>query len=315
MTSNPIVEPWSISSAVVKGQRDQLIKFWLSCPDDSLSGLWSSQAGQATREMIAQLSPTTFFTDSQVSLRTSLGQFLQAGFQQPGSAKAVIVTFLLSPPGQFRIVNPESHLPSWLVPSYRALYEQGNISESSNVSNNVSPTVDKSDVDSASSPNLEVTPQFGEFPSSLGELLNNRLQLNRLLGLSNLYYIDPDDAEIREELLGLRRKFSSLLLSSSEQDLENAFSSDFADRYWALVRSGIQSVPLAPSDESIKEHVKQKLNPAAGGGFGTPGSVAAFLVAMTLYVPGTMQVDNAEQKIPIWLLEGYKQIFGNALNP
>ena len=42
----------------------------------------------------------------------------------------------------------------------------------------------------------EPTPQsvpevnFGEFPSTLQELIGNR-QLNRLLGLSNLYYIDP----------------------------------------------------------------------------------------------------------------------------
>ena len=41
---------------------------------------------------------------------------------------------------------------------------------------------------------------FGDFPNSLKELVNNRIQLNRMLGLSNLYYIDPEDEEILKEL-------------------------------------------------------------------------------------------------------------------
>ena len=66
------------------------------------------------REMVAQLVPTTFFSDQQINVRNQLGQFLQGGFQQPGAIRAVIATFLLSPPGQFRIVNPQKHLPAWL---------------------------------------------------------------------------------------------------------------------------------------------------------------------------------------------------------
>ena len=112
-------------SAVARGQRDQLIRLWLACPDDVLESLWGGGAGQASREMVAKLSPTSFFSDSQIALRNRLGEFLRGGFQQPGAVKAVLATFLLSPPGQFRIINPESHLPSWLIPSYRSLYEQG----------------------------------------------------------------------------------------------------------------------------------------------------------------------------------------------
>ena len=152
------------------------------------------------------------------------------------------------------------------------------------------------------------------FPSSLTDLLSNRLQLNRLLGLSNLYYIDPEDQEIRDELLNLRQQLAQLLLNADDSVLEKAFDSDFADRYWALVRSGIQSVPLDVSMEQLKDQIKIKLNPAEGGGFGQPGSVSAFLVAMTLYQPGTMQVEEAENKLPKWLFAGYQEIFSSALN-
>ena len=115
------LQSWSASSAVIRGERDRLILFWISAPDDLLESLWDSPAGQATRELVAQISPTTFFTESQIAQRNQLGQFLQNGFQHPGAIKAVIAT--LSPPGHFRIVNPESHLPTWLVPAYKNLYE------------------------------------------------------------------------------------------------------------------------------------------------------------------------------------------------
>ena len=74
-------------------------------------------------EMVAR-QPNLFLRRFQIALRNRLGEFLRGGFQQPGAVKAVLATFLLSPPGQFRIINPESHLPSWLIPCM-SLYEQG----------------------------------------------------------------------------------------------------------------------------------------------------------------------------------------------
>ena len=311
MNPEAVVDSWSVISAVPRGQRDQLVRLWLACPDDVLEPLWSGSVGQATREMVAQLSSTTFFSDSQIALRNRLGEFLRGGFQQPGAVKAVLATFLLSPPGQFRIINPESHLPAWLIPSYRSLYEQGQPPApqvaSISQSNSTPPQPQSAALDL---PKV----QFGQFPSTLQELIGDRLQLNRLLGLSNLYYIDPDDKEIREELLQLREQLVRILLDADESKLESYFSSDFGDRFWALVRSGIQSIPLSTSMDQLKNQIKQKLNPELGGGFGKPGAIPAFLVAMTLYEPGTMQVQDAEQKLPAWLLPGYQQIFLAALN-
>ena len=45
------------------------------------------------------------------------------------------------------------------------------------------------------SPAQPAAPDFGAFPSSLQELVGNRIHLNRILGLS-IYYIDPEDREI-----------------------------------------------------------------------------------------------------------------------
>ena len=84
------------------------------------------------------------------------------------------------------------------------------------------------------------TPDFGPFPSSLEDLVVDRIHLNRLLGLSNLYYIDPEDQEIASELINLRSSLANLINSTPESELERLWSTDFGDRYWSLVRSGIQ---------------------------------------------------------------------------
>ena len=61
MGPQSVVESWSFTSAVLRGQRDQLISFWLACPDDVLESLWGGTAGQVTSQMVAELNLTTFF--------------------------------------------------------------------------------------------------------------------------------------------------------------------------------------------------------------------------------------------------------------
>ena len=153
------------------------------------------------------------------------------------------------------------------------------------------------------------TRQAGDFPADLVQLSVDRIQLNRLLGLSNLYYIDPEDQEILAELCQVRLRLIEGILACPESELQRLMSTDLGDRYWALVRSGIQQEPLTPVEEQKKHLVTQKLNPTLGGGFSTPGAVNAFLVAMTLYLPGTMKVDDASSKLPDWIFKNYDSIF------
>ena len=295
---------WTVSSAVAGGRRDELAQFWLAAPDDVVESLWNSPVGEATRQLVAQLTPSSYLSPAQVEWRNRLGQQLQQGLQQPGAVKCMIANFLFSPPGQLRIANPQANLPAWLVPGYTALYEQGQTP--------MAPTAPAAPVAGGGAP-LSAQPDFGGFPSSLADFAANRIQLNRLLGLSNLYYIDPEDQEILQELRDLRLKFCQLILDCPESQLESLFAADLADRYWALVRSGVQKEALQAGEEALKARVTSSLQPSQGGGFGTPGAVNAFLVAMAFYEPGSMQVDAAEQKLPGWLLPGYREVFAQAL--
>jgi len=287
---------WSLSDLANPSARDSLARFWLACPADQLPALIQSGFGEATQALIRQLDKNTSFTTEQISLRDSINSRLQAeGLQQPYAPQLLLAVFLYSPIGLMEIADSSTNLPAWLNQFYQQIYVQ---------------PLQKSPP--APSPH-PASPDFGPFPSTLPELVGNRIHLNRILGLSNLYYIDPEDREICSELQDVRSSLADIILSAQEHTLEQVWSGDFGDRYWAMVRSGIQSEKLSPEDENRKSNVSRTLNPNTGGGFSAPGALNAFLVAMLFYEPGSMQVNNAESQLPSWLYPNYKQIFADAL--
>ena len=254
--------------------------------------------------MIRSLSADTVFTAEQVSFRNSIGERLSVGLTSPGAVQLLLANFLYSPPGLMKIANAENQLPEWLLQDYRDLYEQTVLNASEK----------KSEADQILSepPGADLPqPDFGIFPSTLHELVGNRVQLNRLLGLSNLYYIDPEDQEISNELRQVRLSLIEAIERCPEEQLQQVWETDFGDRYWSLVRSGIQKEPMTPIEEQKKHYVTNKLSPSSGGGFGKPGAINAILIAMTLFEPGTMHINNAEQQLPSWLLTPYQQIFAD----
>ena len=287
--------------------RDALVRFWLAAPMDQLEALWKGGFGDLTQKMVKQLSAQSVFSQDQVALRQALNkQIGDLGLGQPLAHQLLLAAFLLSPPGLLKVANVERQLPSWLANAYKHMYESAQLVT-------LGGDAPRSQA-SGSSPNTAAlpNPDFGAFPESLEALVGNRIQLNRLLGLSNLYYIDPEDQEICQELLELRRSLAGLIEVASEQDLERIWATDFGDRYWALVRSGVQKEALAAADQQIKDRATNQLNPNAGGGFDRPGALRALLVAMMFYAPGSMRVEAPEQKLPSWLLSSYRQVFEEA---
>ena len=190
--SESVVESWSITSAVLRGQRDQLIHFWLSCPDDVLEFLWEGTAGQVTREMVAQLDLTTFF-QSHSGVTQSPGRLFARWFSAARCCEGSYCYFLLSP-WQFQIVNPRAISQAGCA-QHRSLYEQGPPSVQA------ATAAQQPMASSPQAPTPFNVTRFASYPSIrcvsnyFADLINNRLQLNRMLGLSNLFYIDPEDQE------------------------------------------------------------------------------------------------------------------------
>ena len=301
------IQPWQLNNSQAPAQRLRLAQLWLAAPEDQLEMLWRSTIGEITRSFIRQLNPSSQFPSEEIKLRDRLNEYLGQGLEQPGVVQVMIATFLFSPPGLFSIQGPERYFPSWLLNDCINIYNNSEQAEPELLN---SP---RHGVQASQDLNSPSAPDFGKFPAGLNELNNNRLQLNRMLGLANLYYIDPEDQEIRVELENLRQQFSQAILNCEEAQLQSLWEGDLGDRYWAIVRSGIQKEALNSQDQTIKDQVSHKLTPSLGGGFGQPGSTNAMLVAMLYFEPGTMKVDGAEEKLPAWLLGGYKEIFAKPL--
>ena len=292
-------QPWFAASGITESQRDALVRFWLAAPQDLLPSLWDGPTGEASRFLVRSLTQSHSFTSAQISCRDAINQRLQQGLNTPLAPQLLLANFLLSPPGLMKIASPDSNLPPWLANAYRQLYEAAQ--------------QPSAPVAVAANPQALPEPDFGPFPNSLQELTQNRIHLNRLLGLANLYYIDPEDREIASELIQLRRQLAVIIERCQESHLAEIWATDLGERYWALVRSGVQKEPLEPQDEQLKAGITRRLQPTQGGGFGTPGALNAFLVAMMFFEPGSMRVEGAEQKLPSWLLPSYQQIFAEPL--
>lgn len=293
---------WNTSDAASSELRDALVKFWLSAPTDQVSTLWLGPVGDATKRLVSRLSEEYKFAPHQVRQRDELGSwFNEHTLQHPLALQYMIANFLYSPPGLLAINNIDSFFPEWFVSAYTELYQL-----------KTTPAIPKSPLPPQTTPagSAYSAIDFGPFPSSLAALSANRVHLNRLLGLANLYYIDPEDKEIAQETLDARHRLATLILAEDESKLEKLWETDLSDRYWALVRSGIQNENLTSDDSRIKDMVTKHLTPSLGGpGLGSPGSMNAFLVSMLYYLPGSMKVESPHTKLPAWLLQGYETVF------
>lgn len=305
-------QPWSLGDSPYRaGQRDGFVQFWLAAPLDQLDALWNSGFGITSRKLIEELAPDHNFTPEQVRMRNEIGERIdQLGLKHPLAMQLMLANFLLSPPGLITINNVETYFPNWFVEVYKSIYVANPfVTESKETSPSSLDSLQTVPLDDQ----LPPVPDLGPFPSTLQELVANRLQLNRLLGLANLYYIDPDDKDICSELLELRRNLVDAIIRCPESQLEQLWSTELGERYWALVRSGIQREPLTSEDLTLKHNAVTVLNPQSGGGFGSESSINAFLVVMLYFVPGSMKVDHAQQKIPVWLFSAYKEIFAQVI--
>jgi hypothetical protein len=128
--------------------------------------------------------------------------------------------------------------------------------------------------------------------------------LNRLLGSVNLYMIDPTDRAICTELRQLRRRFSDHWLTIDESNLETVYQSDLGRGFKLLLNSGFQKEPLDSEDDAYKQALTQ-----VAVGLTAPKAINAMMLAMLYFPTDKLRVQQAEQRLPAWLLPDYLRIF------
>ncbi|GAB4340695.1 MAG: hypothetical protein Fur0042_01580 [Cyanophyceae cyanobacterium] len=283
--------------------RRQVAEFWLSVPGDRVEAVFQSEFGKRYRSLLQCGFQNEPLTEDETAFVQALGQRVAAGIEQPDGLKAFLGVMLYYPPGKMQVRDAATRLPSWLWPDYQAVFEVNRPEPL--VPGTLPQGAIAQDAPAQKVPDPTVTPAIAPPPANALDKLEDRVFLNRLLGLTNLYEIDPTDTTIAAELREMRSQVTQLWLSIPDDRLEATFNSEFGRRYGSYLRSGFQREALTPEETQTLQQLAQQV----AAGLEKPAGVKAFLGAMMYYPPGKMKVSNADQRLPGWLLPTYRAVF------
>ena len=255
-------------------------QFISSAPSDFIEPLLSSPFGRVYKLFLDRCCNLNLPGEISENRRNELSQQLrQIGCDRPEGWAILLALFPYFPPQQLKVDEAAAKLPSWLHSLYAARYEASTSPNTANEDNNAT---------------------IGE-PS-----FSDRIFLNRILGLSNLYYIDPEDQEILQELREIRLQTVRLILSVSRDELARHFQSDFGDRFWAMAQSGVQKQSL-DANETRERDALQKWLSETPQSLHKEGGIQRFAAALLFNSPGSVRLAEPERNLPAWFTEGFKR--------
>ena len=182
----------------------------------------------------------------------------------------LLALFPYFPPQQFKVEDAAGKLPTWLHDLFRPLRTNQQTQEL-----NPAPPLQSSGV----------------------AAFEDRIFLNRILGLSNLYYIDPEDKEILQELREVRLETVRLMLSVGRDELARQFQSDFGDRFWAMAQSGIQKENLDSNEINQRDALQQWLSETPQS-LHQEGGIQRFAAVLLFNSPGSVKLADPDRICP-----------------
>jgi hypothetical protein len=271
LASAPVVD-------IIKAEQGglELSQFLTQAPTDFLEPLLSSPFGRVYKLFLERCCTAKFPGSSAENRRNALSQQLrQLGCDTPEGWAVLLAVFPFFPPHQLKVEDAAAKLPGWLHSLYSARYEAS-----------------------------EAAPPD---PSPTGQsAFQDRIFLNRILGLSNLYYIDPEDQEILQELREVRLQSIQLMLSVGRDELGCHFQSDFGDRFWAMAQSGIQKESLDANEIQQRDAMQQWLSQTPNS-LHQDGGIQRFASVLLFNSPGSVRLADPDRNLPAWFLDGYKR--------
>ena len=254
----------------------ELSHFLTKAPTDFLEPLIGSPFGRVYKIFLERCCTEKFPGSQAENRRNDLSQQLrQLGCETPEGWAVLLALFPFFPPGHLKVEDAAAKLPSWLHTIYAARYEASEPSPPAQ-----SPT---------GSPAFE-----------------DRIFLNRVLGLSNLYYIDPEDQEILQELREVRLQTVQLMLSVGREELGRQFQSDFGDRFWAMAQSGVQKESLDANEIQQRDAIQQWLSQTPNS-LHQDGGIQRFASVLLFSSPGSVRLADPDRNLPAWFMDGYKR--------
>jgi hypothetical protein len=296
--------------------RHCLSKFWLTAPVDQLEILYRSPIGQSFRALITGPLPTQPLERAEQEWRDGLARRLMENFDRPETTNLILAVMPYFDRGKMRVANPLQQVPQWLLADYAALFDPALQQRLQRPVGLLGPAGFAGQGMAYPPQQLQRPPQAPQpqRQQSLPQLsaqrgnaalaqVQNQEFMGRMNGLINLYSIDPNDMEVKRELIGLRRLLGQLWLDVNPQQIQPLYQSSCGQLYRNLLSCGFAREPLIPEDQQIRSQLS-----AVVSNMNQPQAINAMLAALPFFPPGKIQFGGGERFIPAWLLSDLNAI-------
>lgn len=132
----------------------------------------------------------------------------------------------------------------------------------------------------------------------------------RMMGLINLFRLDPADQEVVQELQQLRRLIGQLWLDVDLSSLEALYGSPLGEVYRSLLASDFGALPLQGEEQELCQALGQVAVDQAH-----PAMVQAMLAVMLFFPQGRMRLGEGQSRLPLWLQEAFPLLAGLRRDP
>jgi hypothetical protein len=288
--------------------RHCISRFWLSAPVDQLEILYRSPIGQSYRTLVSGPLPTQPLERSEQEWRDGLARRLMENFDRPETTNLLLAVMPYFDRGKMRVANPLQQIPQWLLGDYAALCDPslqqrlqrpvGLLGPAGTTGTGMAyppQQLGKPPTPPQAAPALPIL--AARRGNEALAMIQNQQFMGRMSGLLNLYTIDPSDAEVKRELIGLRRQLGQVWLDVNPAQIQQLYQSSFGQLFRNLLSCGFAREPLIPEDQQIRVQLSRVV-----ANMNQPLAINALLAALPFYPPGKIQFGGGEQFIPAWLL-------------
>ncbi|WP_293058476.1 glycosyltransferase [Okeania sp. SIO2B3] len=286
--------------------RKQIADFWLTVAPKELETTYQGKIRQAYQTLLKSGIQNEPQTEDEQKFLKELAE-TSMGLTNPKAINTLLGAMLYFPPSKMLVRDAKNRLPKWLIDDYQQIFESREVAEKLEKAFK-SRTPHLSEYSPVK--NAEVKPEKNvALTANQADDLDIPQQkfINQLLGSVNLYYIDPSDESVVQDLRKIRKQMADFWINLEPQKLETFYSGKMGKAYQALLSSGMQNQALTNNEQAFLQQLAVQL----AKGIEAPKTINYLLAAMLYCRQGQLQIQDMS-KLPHWLLEDYQKFVANS---
>ena len=307
---NQLPDERSIADA--RAARMVISKFWLSAPVDQLEALYVSGIGNAYRILLAGRLPALPLNGAETDWKQRLAGHLVESFGSHETTNVLLAVMPFYERNGMRVADPLRQVPAWLLKDYAERCDPSLLSllRGSGGTAQLLPAggaglgPQQGAIALPGAGALGGAAQAPPLPA-LAErqgpecmpLIQDQAFLGRVSGLINLYAIDPNDAELKEDLAQQRRQVAQIWLDVETDQLEALYRTAFGQLTQNLIASGFWREPVSAEEDLARQQLAQVVSVMQH-----PRSLNALMGALLYVSPQSVSVAGS-QLLPPWLVQ------------